>query len=180
MNISGKTAAGIVAALAFSPAIVSAGNTFVYGNVSSWTVRTDPEQSYRCFAEVLYEGGTSIRIGYNSEQGDLYLSVTDPAWSGIRTGSAQGTTISFDDEESVHFDGTGIGMSSGGTSAGVSVTIPQSARPAFLRDFMARHTMSIGLDGAEPLDLSLAGSQRATMLLDECQASMTEQSSPGK
>jgi hypothetical protein len=170
MKLCNRFVIGISAGLAALPAVVGAANTFVFGNVSSWTVRTDPEHAYRCFAEVLYEGGTSIRIGYNNGEGSLYLSVTDPSWAGIRPGSKHEAAVLFDDAATFELAAMGIATE----STGVNLTIPDVSRHAFLQDFMARHIMSVKVEGSRPLDLSLAGSHRATLMLEECQGSMVQ------
>jgi len=171
MNKIRYFSAVLITALAASP-VVSAGDSLIYGNVSSWTVHTDPEHSYRCFTEVRYEGGTSIRIGYNTTAGDLYLSVSDASWGRMSPGSEQDMTISFDDTAQRQIAGNGIAMGARGESAAVSLAIPGQSRQSFLRDFMARHTMTVSIASAEAIDLSLAGSHRAALMLEECQVAM--------
>lgn len=162
----------LVIGLAVLPVTVSAANTYVYGNVSSWTIRTDPAQSYRCFAEVQYIGGTSIRIGYNVDAAALYLRVTDPSWNRIRVDVEHEIEIGFDDGSSFELPGKSVESTPTEESGGVSITIPTASRQSFLQAFVARDTLTVSIEKSSPIELSLAGSARATRMLDECQASM--------
>jgi hypothetical protein len=80
--------------------------------------------------------------------------------------------VSFDDGMMLELAARGIAASDSGASAGVLIGIPQAQREAFLADFMARNMLSVAPVGSSPIDLSLAGSARATRMLEECQSSM--------
>ena len=81
MNIR-KPSLALTPALLCLPLFASADTgTLIYGNVSGWTVHTDPANNYRCFAEAEYEGGSTIRIGFESAAGGaLYLALSDTSW----------------------------------------------------------------------------------------------------
>ncbi len=171
MNTARKTSAALLAALAGTALTASAANGLVYGNVSGWTVLTDPERSYRCFAEVQYEGGTLVRIGFNSADGGLYVSFVDPALRGLAAGSEYVTMLGFDDQDTMRANGTALAQADR-DSGGIHLAIPAANREPFIADFMARHTLTVTVDGREPLELSLAGSLRATAMLRDCQGSV--------
>jgi hypothetical protein len=170
LKVAGLLVAGSIATVAGTPAMGNGGSTFVYGNVSSWVIRTDESQSYRCFAEVAYEGGTSIRIGYNIESARLYLTVADPAWSGLRVGTEHPDVITFDDGEPLELTGSGVAQAAGGVA--VHVTIPPASSKAFLDAFGARHTLGVAVNDGAAIELSLAGSYRAVRMLEDCQTTM--------
>lgn len=149
-----------------------AGNALVFGNVSGWTVYTDPEQAYSCFAEVEYEGGTLVRIGEDAEVDGLYLSITDPAWRGIVARQEHAARLSFDDAGESTATGTGLANASRGTG-GIRLHLSAESREAFVSEFRASHTLTITIAGQQPLDLSLAGSLRATDMLRDCESSMS-------
>ena len=152
---------------AASPAIVLAeGATLIYGNVSGWTVHTDPNQSYRCFAEALYQEGSSMRIGFN-ENSDLYLSITDPSWVGTVAGREYVLELQFDEEDSQSYRARG-----GDQPGTLTFVISSDARPAFLRDFQVRWSITAAHGTREPVMLSLGGSFNASVMLEDCQSSM--------
>jgi len=155
-----------LAAMASVPSIsVGESATLIYGNVSGWTVHTDPNQDYRCFAEALYEGGSSIRIGFNADS-KLYLSITDSTWAGTVAGRQYELALQFDEETPATYKAVGADAS------GLSVTVPDSQLTAFRKDFSMRYTVSAQHGDSEPVMLSLGGSYNATRMLEECQKLM--------
>lgn len=156
-----------LATLAALPSLsVGQSATLVYGNVNGWTVHTDPNQDYRCFAEALYEGGSAIRIGFNANS-ELYVSITDSSWSGTVTGRQYEIALQFDEETPATYSAVGAAEGSA-----LSVTLPNSQRAEFSKDFASRYMVSAHHGDREPVMLSLGGSYRATAMLEECQRLM--------
>jgi hypothetical protein len=175
MNLSKIVALTCVVALTASPMAIGAGNTYVYGNVSGWTVRTDPNHGYRCFTEARYEGDTLIRLGFNSADSSLYVSVSVPAWSNVDEGGRQSAQLMFDNEIVLDISAVGMSIGSGWEAPGLRMTIPAETQESFIRDFMARHAITVTIGNIDPVELSLAGSHGATRLLQECQSSMARE-----
>lgn len=170
MFIRAARSTTLVVALICTPFAASAsGKPLVYGNVSGWTVLTDPEHDYRCYAQAEYEGGSFVRVGFNSADAALYLVVGGAAWEDADAGRDYELELSFDDEAARGYTGRAV---SGGN--GLRVVIPDGQRAAFLQDFMSRYSVSIGRGEDDPLTLSLGGSLNAVRMLEECQASMAE------
>lgn len=155
-----------VALIASLVALTATGKGLVFGNVSSWTIFTDPAEAYRCSAEVAYEAGTAIRLGHDSPGSGLYLSIADPSLADIDRGRPHDASLSFDDSITFELRGTGDGD-------GIKLSIPAAAQDSFLKEFTARHVMTVSIGGAKGIDLSLAGSLRATRMLGQCQTSMS-------
>jgi hypothetical protein len=156
-----------LAVLAAVPAMTFAeSSTLIYGNVSGWTVHTDPNQAYRCYAEALYDGGSSIRLGFN-EQGELYLSIADSSWAGTVAGREYELELQFDELEPQRLTVRG-----GAENGTLSYVIPNDERPAFLKEIQVRWSISAVHGNNEPVLLSLGGSFNASMMLEDCQASM--------
>lgn len=176
MGISGRLSAAIFVPLAGAALSATGGEGLVFGNVSGWTVFTDPAQAYRCFAEVQYEGGTLVGVGFDASNAGLYLSVADPEWRGIAAGSEHLAHLRFDEEAEHTVDGRGVAQADD-RIGGIRLQIPAPQREAFLSDFIASHTLTITIEGRDPLDLSLAGSSRATAMLRDCRSSMARHAS---
>jgi hypothetical protein len=173
MNTGKILAAITFAALAAAPLSAGAGNTLVYGNVSAWTVRTDPAQAYRCFAEVQYVDGTSMRVGYNTEGGALYLEIADPAWSSLGTAKGLPVALTFDDETTFELSGDALIVDEAAGLRGIHVRIPAASRESFVKNFVEKYAISLSVADQAPVELSLAASYRATIMLGDCQSSMT-------
>jgi len=155
----------ICAALMALPALASAdGQTLVYGNVSGWTVRTDPAHGYRCFAEAQYEGDSSIRIGFDTADGAMNFRLSDGSWTHGVSGNE--LSLQFDDGEPLRFEAT---VADGNA---VTVAIPADEQQSFIRSFTAGYSITAWFGGHEPIMLSLGGSSRATQLLSECETTM--------
>lgn len=142
------------------------GGTLIYGNTSGWTVHTDPNAGYHCFAEAQYEGGSSIRVGMDGADGDLYLVLADRSWSSPGAESASGLELRFDDAAPLRFEAKSVDVDS------LKISIPDGDRAAFLQAFMASYTMNAQYGDSEVIMLSLGGSMRATRMLQECQTTM--------
>jgi hypothetical protein len=150
------------------PALCGAAEALVYGNVSAWTVRTDPAHGYRCFAEAGYGGGSFMRVGYASNDASaLYLEIGDSAWRNVASGESYALTLQFDEKAVAAVDGVGLD-----SRDGFRISIPAAARKSFLEDFGHGYSISVARDGQDPVMLSLGGTLGATKMLGECQSSM--------
>ena len=158
----------VLAALGTLP-VMAVGNaaTLIYGNVSGWTVHTDPDQAYLCYAEALYEDESSIRIGFEPEDGSLYLVITDASWG--RVSASREIELQFDEESPLSFAAS---RAAGGDS--VRIVIPEDRRATFLKDLKLRYVFNARYGETEPVMFSLGGSLNALRLLEECQASMAQ------
>lgn len=157
----------ILATLAALPSLsMGQSATLIYGNVNGWTVHTDPKQDYRCYAEALYEGDSSIRIGFDANS-ELYVSIVDSSWSGTVAGRQYEVALQFDEESPATYSAVGATENSG-----LSVTVPNSQLTQFREEFANRYMVSAHHGDHEPVMLSLGGSFRATRMLDECQTLM--------
>lgn len=166
MNARSIALKALIPALAALPVMAFAdGATLVYGNTSGWTVHTDPSTGYHCFAEAQYEGGSSIRIGFEANDGDLYLLLGDTSWS-VRPGeAADALELQFDDQPPISFEPTA-------TDDALRVTVADEDRASFLEAFMASYSMNAHYGSHDVIMLSLGGSMRATRMLQECQVTM--------
>jgi hypothetical protein len=151
------------------PSSSSAADPLVYGNVSGWTVWTDPSQQYSCFAEARYEGASSIRAGFDAVDGTLYVSFDDASWSRVVANREYELELEFDDGTAQAFRSTGLAE-----GKGVRFTVPDERRGPFVDAFIHGYWVSVTPAALEPVMLSLGGSSAAMGLLEECQDSMAE------
>lgn len=161
--------AGIMAVL--PPGASAADNTYVYDDVSGWTIRTDVDRDYRCFAEAEYINGSVVRAGFNSDDGSFYMSVGDYSWDWVEEGVSYEIGIGFDDGSEEVFAATGTFVEADYTYPSVRVDVPDGQEQQFIRQFMDRREMHIA-HGDDTLTLGLNGTRRATRTLDDCQLEM--------
>jgi len=168
--MSGRT--HLLALAVLAGALLAAADAYgslVFGNVSGWTVHTEPGDGYRCFAEAPYEGGTFLRIGFDSsDDSAVYLVFGNPAWAGISPGISYEFDLRFDDADAISVAGT-----ASAESDGFRLVVPSATRQEFWDAFEKRHSVSIGRAGEEDLVLSLAGSRNALRMLEECKAAFS-------
>ena len=154
------------------PLLASAdAGTLIYGNTSGWTVHTDPANNFRCFAEAQYEGGSTIRLGFESAAGGtLYLSLSDASWMQAASDGAPPLELKIDEREPMSFEPEVA------DSGALVVRVPTAGRASFLEGFTLGYTLNATLGDSETIMLSLGGSMRATRMLNECQDSMAKAS----
>jgi hypothetical protein len=161
-----------VLASATVTAVSAEGNTYVYEDVGGWTIRTDVDRDYRCFAEAEYTNGSVVRAGFNSDDGNFYLSVGDYRWNWVETGTSYDINLAFDDGAQDAFKATGVTLDADYAYPGIRVDIPAEMQEKFVEQFMHGYEMHVMRDGDETLTLALVGSLRATRTLDDCQIAM--------
>ena len=170
MNIRNAKTLALTPALLCLPLIASAETgTLIYGNTSGWTVHTDPANDFRCYAEAQYEGGSTIRIGFESAAGrTLYLSLSDDSWVGAASDSGRALELKVDERDPMSFEPKVA------DDGALVVTVPATDRAAFLEGFTLGWSLNATYAGGETIMLSLGGSMRATRMLNECQDSMAK------
>lgn len=158
----------VIAALTFG--VARADNELVYGNVSGWTITTDPQSGYVCSAEARYEGGSFLRIGYEST-GDtsLVVMVSDPDWNALLTDASYSLELRFDTDNPQILTGTGLV-----DRGAYRIVVAAEHSDDFLQKVGHRYALSIGAVDREPVILSLGGSLAATRMLAECQAAFPD------
>jgi hypothetical protein len=147
-------------------------DSFVYDVVGAWVVRTTPAESSFCFAEVEYDGGTRLEIGFEHVAAGLYFLIDDAAWRRLDEGSSVPVAISFDGTPFRKLTATVVSSASAESEAGIRIAIPPEIEASFAQSFMAGTGMEIAAFNSEGLHLSLEGSRAATDRLALCQGEM--------
>ncbi len=164
-------AAAAVIAMSAGPA-TAAPDTLVYDIVAGWTVQTDRAHGFRCFMEARYEGSSMIRLGYDEAGERMHLVVGDPVWDTLVPGKDYAVTIRFGDAPPWSGSATGHVVEGETDRMALRFAIDTSRRSAFVDQLMTAYSVDVSHDGGGSVNLSLAGSYRAALKLDECQESM--------
>jgi hypothetical protein len=184
MNAHTSLGTILLAALAASAPFAASAqeNTYLYETVSAWSIRSDADRGYRCYAEAEYFNGAVIRAGFNSEDGSFYMTVGEYSWDWIENGAAYDVEVGFDDGTKGQFRAIGTVVEGDYTYHSLRVQVPDAQEPQFIKQFMDRREMSIARGDETLLTLGLGGTRRATRTLGECQIAMVsaigEESSP--
>jgi hypothetical protein len=171
-RIACRASLPILLAFAAPSMLLGAENTIVFDVADGWTIRSDLNRGYRCFAEADYDNGSAVRAGFNSEDGSFYLSVADYGWNWIETGTAYTIALAFDDDPSVPLSATGIMLQTDYVQPGLRLDIPADTQEQLYAHFMNRAEMHVAHEDHVSLTLGLVGTRRAMLLLEECQAAM--------
>jgi hypothetical protein len=168
---SKKIAVALLAALAAPVGTLAAPGEVVYDIVAGWTIRTDLNQDYACYAETTYEGQTILRVGYDAGR-KLFVRVGDPEWASLEAEQSYGVELDFGDESTWSEQASGYAFNTDAGQPGLIFEIDaEKARP-FLRAFREQVAVDVTLEGRQPISLSLAGSYRAGARLEDCQVEM--------
>jgi hypothetical protein len=163
----------LAATFGFPGVSAAAGDTIVYEIVSGWTIRTDLNQNYACYAETLFEGDSIIRVGFDATK-SVFVTVGDPSWSAIEPGETYSVELDFGDDAPWASSGSGVALDTETAQPGLHVEIDSADGRRFIDAFMKQLVVDVSFEDREALSLSLAGSYRAGAKLDECQAAMAE------
>jgi hypothetical protein len=161
------------------------GNTIVFDNVGGWSVRTDPQREYRCFIEADYDNGSSVRAGFNTDNGRFYISIADYRWDWVEIGAPYTVSLQFDNEPAQNFDATGVVLETQYIQSGLQLDVPPEAEKGLVANFMYLSEMQLSYEddgkseGIETIDdieltLGLFGTQRAIESLEGCQIRMAQ------
>ena len=160
-----------VFALAIAAATASA-DTFVYDIVGGWTIHTDRGRGFSCFMQAQYEGGSTIRVGFDATGELMHLMVADPVWESLRPGIDYPVEIRFGDEPPWSGHATGYLVDGESPQTTLRFEVGTAGRADFVEQLMRAYSVDVSLDGGAALSLSLAGSYRAALKLTECQEAM--------
>lgn len=174
MNASTSIRAALALVACAVGTSASAADTFVYDIVGGWTVHTDRARNFTCFMQARFEGDSVIRLGYDMNGRGVQIFVADPAWSSISPDTTYSAEISFGDETAWQGEATGVTLDEDSGLRALSFAVDAGRAQGLKDQLMRRYSVSVAYDGREPVTLSLGGSYRAGLKLDECQESMAE------
>ena len=134
--------------------------------VRGWTIAVDKTLGNGCFIYSIFEGGTSLRVGFDKLRGNAYVMLLNDKWRSIRDGNAYQIRVQFGDRAPWNASATGIRM---GNSPGFIATTDKTD---FVMEFMHQKGMSVTYSGREIALLSLRGTAAATDEMLRCQNAM--------
>ena len=115
-----KTAA-FVLTLALWPGLLAAAELIDRGYFNGWNVMVDPNLGNGCLMQSVPDGESLVRIGYDPQKDEGYLTVFNPDWHRVTTGTKQPMVFDLDGRQ---YPAKVTNLKVGGVS-GFGVTFPR-------------------------------------------------------
>jgi len=134
----------------------------VWGEAGGWDVLIDPTLGDGCLIQAAYQDGSTVRIGFDRNEGAGYVTAFNEAWGEIEEGTVYPVSFELD------------GASYEGEAKGIYLEDVPGAdiyftNPDFLFDIAAKNTMTIFNGDSMVLQIDLGGTMVGLEAAIECQ-----------
>ncbi|MEP4039380.1 hypothetical protein [Pseudophaeobacter sp.] len=147
------------------PLTVQAQELDYWGEAGGWDVMIDSSLGDGCLIQAAYSDGSVVRIGFDRNQGNGYVTAFNEAWEGIEEGVTY--PIAFDlDSEEYQGEATGIYLND---VPGADIAF---SNPDFLFDLAQKYTMTLYNEQGEVMAIDLEGSYAGLEAAIACQEEM--------
>lgn len=133
-----------------------------WGSSEYWDVLIDPSLGDGCLIQSEFDDGSVVRIGFDRNKGEGYLTAFNGAWGDIEEGAKYPILFQLDGED---YDAEATGMYLNGVPG---ADIPFD-NPDFLFDLARKYTMTVFNESGEVMAIDLTGSYQALEAAMECQ-----------
>jgi len=133
-----------------------------WGASDYWDVMIDPTLGNGCLIQSEFTDGSVVRIGFDRNQGNGYVTAFNTAWGDIEEGAVYPIVFALD---GVDYDAEAIGIYLNGVPG---ADIPFD-NPDFLFDLAKKYTMTVYSEAGEVMAIDLTGSYAALEAAIECQ-----------
>ncbi len=152
---------------AVAVAVVSTGPVYAqsleyWGEAGGWDVLVDPTLGDGCLIQAEYQDGSLVRIGFDLNEGEGYVTAFNDAWGEIEEGGIYDITFALDGEV---YEGTATGIYLEGVP-GADIYFTSSD---FLFDIAARYTMELSNNSGPVMTIDLDGTMAGLEAALECQ-----------
>lgn len=157
-----KTVFAAVAVAVISTGSVCAQSLEYWGEAGGWDVLIDPTLGDGCLIQAEYQDGSLVRIGFDLNEGEGYVTAFNDAWGEIEEGGLYDIAFALDGEV---YEGTATGIYLEGVP-GADIYFTSSD---FLFDIAARYTMELSNDSGPVMTIDLDGTMAGLEAALECQ-----------
>lgn len=147
--------------LASSGAVVAQSLEY-WGEAGGWDVLVDPTLGDGCLIQAAYEDGSLVRIGFDLNEAQGYVTAFNDAWGAIEEGATYDVTFALDGEV---YEGTATGIYLEGVP-GADIYFDSEH---FLFDIAARQTMELSNVNGAVMTIDLGGTMVGLEAALECQ-----------
>lgn len=136
-----------------------------WGTAGGWDVMIDPSLGDGCLIQAAYTDGSIVRIGFDRNVGEGYVTAFNEDWGDIVEGEEYGILFDLDGQE---YDAVATGIYLNGVP-GADIYFDN---PDFLFDIAAKYTMSIYNENGFVTAIDLGGTMIGLEAALECQDEM--------
>ncbi|WP_372884586.1 hypothetical protein [Shimia sp.] len=136
-----------------------------WGTAGGWDVMIDSSMGDGCLIQAAYSDGSVVRIGFDRNVGQGYVTAFNEAWGDIVEGEQYGILFDLDGHE---YDAVATGIYLNGVP-GADIYFDN---PDFLWDIAAKYTMTIYNENGYVTAIDLGGTMVGLEAAIECQNEM--------
>lgn len=133
-----------------------------WGSVRGWDVMVDPSLGYGCLIQAEYQDGLLVRIGWDANEQQGYVTVVNSDWGEIESGAWYEVDFELDREQ---YTGEARGFYLGGVP-GVDIMFDNDN---FFEDIARRYSMTVYNGGYEVMSFDLDGTYAGLEEVVTCQ-----------
>jgi len=157
-------AAAIVGGAMFAGAAF-AGSLQAWGTAGGWDIMVDPSLGDGCLIQAEYQDGSVVRIGFDRNQGNGYVTVFNMNWGDIEEGASYPVAFALDNDD---YSGEATGMYLNGVP-GADIVFDN---PEFLFSIAKKYTMTLYNESGEVMAIDLEGTYVGLEGALQCQDEM--------
>ncbi len=136
-----------------------------WGSSDYWDVLVDPSLGYGCLIQSEFDDGSVVRVGFDVNQGNGYVTAFNYDWGDIVEGEWYPVWFALDGQE---YEAEAVGLYLANVPG---VDIPFD-NPDFLFDIAKKYTMTLYSQFGEVMAIDLTGSYLALEAAMDCQDEM--------
>jgi len=133
-----------------------------WGEAGGWDVMIDPSLGDGCLIQAEYQDGSLVRIGFDRNVGEGYVTAFNEYWGDIEEGGVYDITFALDGEV---YEGTATGI----YLEGVPGADIYFSNPDFLFDLALKYTMELSNEYGPVMTIDLEGSYVGLEAVIACQ-----------
>lgn len=157
-----KTVKGAVLASVLGVSAVFAQSLEPWGSAGGWDIMVDPSLGDGCLIQAAYQDGSVVRIGFDRNVGNGYVTAFNMAWGDIEEGAQYDIAFDLDGEQ---FNGVATGIYLNDVP-GADIYFDN---PDFLFAIAEKYTMTLYNQNGMVMAIDLDGSYVALEGAIECQ-----------
>lgn len=168
---------GVAAVLCTVAGMSAAQDSVIWENdVEGWRVAIDRTIDNSCFIIAGFDDHQFLRLQFNAVQSNLQLILASSDWNSLQSGQDYDVRLAFGDLEAWSGSAQAHRWKNVLPSLVLNVPFADQQAATFMEEFTLTGTVSLSYNGAEILNLPLAGAEAAVASMVECQTTMSQAS----
>lgn len=143
-------------------------------DVNGWYIGVDTSIEDSCYMMSNYEGGSSLRVGFNMEDDDMMFIVGNENWDSIEEGKLYEIDVAFGNKGPWTGEAKGFKWDDGDSSLVLSIGFDEGRAKNFINEFQQMTSVTVSYNREEIANLSLRATFAAMNEVVACQNAMIE------